>query len=136
VPGIPGGGVVQPQAQMQPMQARALDPTAAQAAYKPLAGDHTLKEMTIDQTLKELAGDPKYIKEIVKEVPKEVAWDGTGFGGDTLVEGRPDWGQVVNPVVMAGGGVPFVLATPHQAGQGAVAQQMLAAQAMMGRLGY
>lgn len=109
---------------------------SAQPQLKPLAHD-TIKELAIDQTLKEVINDPKHFKEIVKEIAKEVAWEGTG-PADTLVEGIGNWGDIVtNPAVQqAGGGVPFVLATPHQASQGAVAQQMLAAQALMGRLGY
>jgi len=146
--GQPGGEVVNPAlragvgpAGLSPGLSAGL---AGTAGLKPAMTD-TLKEAMIDQTLKEVINDPKFIKEAVKEVVKEVAFEGTGamdtlvegrpdFGGMTLVEGRPDLGGILtNPAL---GGTPFVLATPHQASMGAVAQQMLAAQAMAGRLGF
>lgn len=134
VGGQPGGEAVNPAFQAQARMATGLS-TGAHPGLKAAAHD-TLKELSFDHTLKELVQDPKHLKEIVKEVWKEVAWEGTG-PGDTLVEGLPDWGSVLTqPAGPLAGGVPFVLATPHQASQGAVAQQMLAAQAMAGRMGY
>ncbi len=140
--GQPGGDIGQPfaRAAMDPAAAQmAAGPQAAGLGLKPLGAD-TAKEVAGDHTLKEIIHDPKFIKEIVKEIAKEVAFEGTG-PADTLVEGRPDFGIFTNPAVNPGlnpgmGGVPFVLATPHQASQGAVAQQMLAAQALAGRLGF
>jgi hypothetical protein len=144
--GQPGGEVVNPAVQARMAAAGQAPGAAAFGANLKTAGADTLKEMSFDHTLKELINDHKFIKEIVKEVVKEVAFEGTGaadtlvegrpdFGGFTTVEGRPDFGAQGNP--FGGGfGVPFVLATPHQASQGAVAQQMLAAQALAGRIGF
>ena len=144
--GQPGGEVVNPAVQARMAAAGQVPGAAAFGANLKATGADTLKEMSFDHTLKELIGDHKFIKEIVKEVVKEVAFEGTGaadtlvegrpdFGGFTTVEGRPDFGAQGNP--FGGGfGVPFVLATPHQASQGAVAQQMLAAQALAGRIGF
>ena len=72
----------------------------------------------------------------VKEVGKDPLGDGGGTGiADTLVEG----GFPQNPGQVFGGEMglgpaPFVLATPHQAPQGALAQQYLAAMAARGTL--
>ena len=71
---------------------------------------------------------------------KDPIGDGGGGTGiaDTLVE-TPfpggGGGPVVQPAFGAQGVAPFVLATPHQAPQGALAQQYLAAQMARGMLG-
>ena len=126
--GLPATAQAAPQPTLKPAALDTIKEMAwGEHTLKALTYDHTLKELTVDQTLKEVTHDPKYIKEVVKEMAKEVAWDPI-----------PDWGSTVtNPAItQVAGGVPFVLATPHQAPQGAVAQQMLAAQALAGRLGY
>ena len=138
----PGGELVNPAMQAQARMAahqfapQSMAAMGMQQNFKPVFHD-SHKEIAFDQTLKELTNDHKHIKEMIKEVPKEVAWEGTG-AADTLVEGMPDWGSIfTNPANMQNAGaIPFVLATPHQAPQGAVAQQMLAAQALAGRMGY
>jgi hypothetical protein len=74
----------------------------------------------------------------VKEVGKDPIGDGGGTGiADTLVEGGfpQNPGQPVFGGEMGLGAAPFVLATPHQAPQGALAQQYLAAQMARGTLG-
>ena len=138
----PGGELVNPAMQAQARMAahqfapQSMAAMGMQQNFKPVVHD-SHKEIAFDQTLKELTNDHKHIKEMIKEVPKEVAWEGTG-AADSLVEGMPDWGSIfTNPANMQNAGaIPFVLATPHQAPQGAVAQQMLAAQALAGRMGY
>ena len=138
----PGGELVNPAMQAQARMAanqfapQSMAAMGMQQNFKPVFHD-SHKEIAFDQTLKELTNDHKHIKEMIKEVPKEVAWEGTG-AADSLVEGMPDWGSIfTNPANMQNAGaIPFVLATPHQAPQGAVAQQMLAAQALAGRMGY
>jgi hypothetical protein len=53
----------------------------------------------------------------------------------TLAEGNPGIPGGAGPVVQPAAGLsPFVLATPHQAPQGALAQQYLAAMAARGTL--
>ena len=143
IPQNPGGGVVQPAFQTRAggvAGAQNFKPLV-QDTIKELSTDHTFKELVNDTTIKEIIHD-QTIKELVKEIPKEVAWEGTGVA-DSLVESIPDWGSVINPAIntgvvnpAAGALTPFVLATPHQASQGAVAQQLLAAQALQGRLGF
>jgi hypothetical protein len=141
------GSIMQPELQpveraamsVQPQMAATALPANAQT-LKELPAE-TIKEVPADQTYKEIIADHT-IKEVIadhthKEIIKDVIGEGTGIA-DSLYEGRPDIpGGLTYPA--AGGlvsGAPFVLATPHQASQGAVAQQMLAAQALQGRLGF
>ena len=108
---------------------------------KELGGGDTLKEQPFD-TLKELGGGDT-LKEGAFDTLKEVGKDPLGDGGggtgiaDTLVE-TPfpgGGGPVVQPAFGMQGVAPFVLATPHQAPQGALAQQYLAAQMARGMVG-
>jgi len=122
-PELPGGGLG------QFAQPRAMSPEQAMLAAGTVGGQQFATGMPPNLTLKEVPFDQTF-----KEIAKDVIMDGTGIM-DSLVEGQPDIGQMVNPAIQQAG-VPFVLATPHQASQGAVAQQMLAAQALQGRLGF
>ncbi|HEX4960983.1 MAG TPA: hypothetical protein VF173_09105 [Thermoanaerobaculia bacterium] len=79
----------------------------------------TLKEL-IHDTLKETHKDPIYdtVKEVIETIVE---------GGGTLAEGINDPGQQIGQPV-AGGAVPFTLATAHQAPQNALALQGLSGQ--------
>jgi hypothetical protein len=140
IPGLPEAGIAQqravaaaqPAALSAGMQLTGLQHKAAIADQPGL----TIKEIIMDpMTLKEIIADQWTYKELVKD-PITDPLQGTGIA-DSLAEGTFPGGGLTTQPGLAGAAAmtPFVLATPHQAPQGALAQQYLAAMAARGGLG-